>query len=720
MKNNTTQSTDNNSNSFFVNFFPKFLYLGIFAISCVPFVVFFQVFYPYTVPKGLWIQTINWILLSVYLIGIVTNKELYYRYKPKLNFIFYLYVIYIFIVFVASLFGDNFRFSFFGEFQRMTGLYWELHTIIFLFILSACSNMKRFYYNLFSFLFFAGLIFSTFYILEHHNIFSFRMPGYMDQTRAVFTVGNPGFVGLYTMLVFLIGFGLFSFNFANIHFSFLKMDNIKDRRKYYVYYFYLLLTMFLLLYATILTASRSVIPGLLSGIGMFLILMFLSLRSQYSFRKLILSISLIVFAFFILASIFFVTGVLDTSIDRFRDILNTQSIERMGLSSRLSNINVVLRAFIEKPLLGFGVNNFQIAYNQYVIPSHITSWEMDNAHNLFLHILTTTGLLGLLAYLYLMFSIMVNAIKNGRFNFNDQEYGLSGIIFIVPIFFAGYFIHQLFWFDFHEVYILIMIMISVMNVSIKTPVFLTKNISKFKQFMIIVFGSMINKNSRFVSILIFASILTIFLNVEVKMYQSASNIWDYSQITHANSKDKGFIQSKVEQMLVAVNTYSPMANEARTFIVNDAIRLAPQFKEPSRSQLLNVAFTEGHNAIYNHPSYWKLHARLGILYYEAAKLSQDKDQVEEYKELAEELFDNALSLGPSRYAVYKALLSMHIHFDEHDKAELVLQRYKNFLISNNLDLDTNYYLMNAIIKYEYCSNNSKDYFVMKKCIEEIK
>ena len=184
--------------------------------------------------------------------------------------------------------------------------------------------------------------------MEHHNIFSFRMPGYMDQTRAVFTVGNPGFVGLYTMLVFLIGFGLFSFNFANIHFSFLKMDNIKDRRKYYVYYFYLLLTMFLLLYATILTASRSVIPGLLSGIGMFLILMFLSLRSQYSFRKLILSISFIVFAFFILASIFFVTGVLDTSIDRFRDILNTQSIERMGLSSRLSNINVVLRAFIEK------------------------------------------------------------------------------------------------------------------------------------------------------------------------------------------------------------------------------------------------------------------------------------------------------------------------------------------------------------------------------------
>ena len=721
MKNNKIQSTDNNSNSFLINFFPKFLYLGIFAILCVPFVVFFQVFYPYTVPKGLWIQTINWILLAVYLIGIVTNKELYYRYKPKLNFIFYLYVIYVFISFLSSFLGDNFRFSFFGEFQRMTGLYWQLHTVIFLFILSACSNMKKFYYNLFSFLFFIGLIFSIFYILEHHDIFSFDMPGYSDQARAVFTIGNPGFVGLYMMSVFLIGFGLFSFNFANIHFSFLKMDNMQDKSKYYIYYFYLLLTMFLLLYATILTASRSVIPGLLSGMTMFIILLFLSYRSQIRLRQLIISISLIIFVFFILSFIFFITGILDTSIDRFVHIFNSQREGGdMGLSSRLSNANVVLRAFTEKPLFGFGINNFMIPYNKYVIPSQITTFEMDNAHSLFLNILTTTGLMGLFAYLTLMLSILFNAIKNGRFIFNDEEYGLSGIIFIVPIFFAGYFIHQLFWFDFHEVYILIMIMISLMNVSIKTPVVFTKNLGKFKQFIIIVFGSMINKNARFVSVLIFGLIFIIFLNVEIKMYQTTSDIWNYSQITYSDSKDKGYIQSKVEQMLVAVNRYPPMSNEARTFIVNDAIRLAPDLNEPSRSQLLNVAFTEGHNAIHKHPTYWKLHARLAILYFEIAQISENNDQIEEYKKFAEQLFNNSIILGPSRYDLYKALFNLHMHFDEYDKADGVLQKYKNYLISMNLDLDSNYYHMNAMINYENCTNNLKDYLVIKKCIQEIK
>ena len=63
---------------------------------------------------------------------------------------------------------------------------------------------------------------------------------------------------------------------------------------------------------------------------------------------------------------------------------------------------------------------------------------------------------------------------------------------------------------------------------------------------------------------------------------------------------------------------------------------------------------------------------------------------------------------------------MHIYFDEYDKADIVLQKYKNHLTSKNLDLDSHYFQMNAMINYENCTNNNKDYFVIKKCIEEIK
>ena len=720
MKNNRTQLLDNNSNSLLINYFPKFLYLGVFAILCMPFVVFFEVLYPYTVPKALWVQTLNWIILSIYLCGIILNKEMYVRYKPKLNFIFYLYLTYILLYFLSSIFGDNFNFSFFGEFQRMNGLYWHLHTLIFLFILSACSNINKFFYNLFSFIFFTGFIFATFYILEYYKIFYFDMPGYSDQTRAVFTTGNPGFAGLYMMLIFFIGFALFKVNFVNIPFSFLRLNKIKYLYKCYIYYLYVSITMFLLLYAIILTASRSVIPGLLFGIIMYVFLLFFSFRNQISQRNLINVICVIIFIFISIVLLFLVTGIIDTSIDRFVDIFNNQRESGdMGLSSRLSNINVSIKAFLERPLLGYGMNNFAIPYNKFVIPSQITSWEMDNAHNIFLHILITGGILTLLTYLYLMFLIMLNSIREGRFIFSDKDYGLSGIMFVIPIFFVGYFIHQLFWFDVHESYLLLMIMFAIMNISVKTPEIVISKLSKIKIIIKTIFGSLIARNARFISVSIIISILLIFINIEMKMYQTSSDIWDYSEITPSETK-QGYLQSKVDQIMKAINRFPPMSNEATTFLINDSITLIPGLKEPSRSRLLNIAFVEGQNAIDRHPNYWKLHARLGVLYYEASLVSENEDDIIKYRRNAEKLFKDSIKLGPSRDAVYKMLINLYLVYDEYEKATMIVEQYKNFLDSIHVELDSSYYQMNSIIEYGNCTSNSKDYFIINKCISEIK
>ena len=721
MKNNRTQLLDNNSNSFLINYFPKFLYLGVFAILCTPFVVFFEVFYPYTVPKALWVQTLNWIMFSIYLCGIILNKELYVRYKPKLNFIFYLYVTYILLYILSSIFGDDFNFSIFGEFQRMNGLYWHLHTLIFLFILSACSNINKFFYNLFSFIFFTGFIFATFYILEYYKIFYFEMPGYSDPTRAVFTTGNPGFAGFYMMLIFFIGFGLFKVNYVNIPFSLLRLNQIKYLHKFYMYYFYVSITMFLLLYAIILTASRSVIPGLLFGIIMYVFLLFFSFRNQISQRNLIKIICVIILIFISIVLLFLVTGIIDTSMDRFVNIFNNQRESGdMGLSSRLSNVNVSIKAFFERPLLGYGMNNYIIPYNKFVIPSQITTWEMDNAHNIFLNILSTGGILTLLTYLYLMFLIMLNSIREGRFNFSDKDYGLSGIMFVVPIFFVGYFIHHLFWFDIHESYLLIMIMFAIMNMSVKTPEIVINKLSKVKIFIKTISGSIISRNARFVSVSIIIFILLIFINVEMKMYQTTSDIWDYSEITIAETKQEGYLQSKTKQIMKAINRFPPMSNEATTFLINDSITWVPGLKEPSRSQLLNVAFMEGQNAIDRHPTYWKLHARLGVLYFEASKVSENEDDITKYKRNAEKLFKDSIKLGPSRVDVYKMLITLYIYYDEYEEAAMIAGKYKNFLDSIHVELDSSYYQMISIIEYGNCTSNTKDYFVINKCISEIK
>ena len=152
-------------------------------------------------------------------------------------------------------------------------------------------------------------------------------------------------------------------------------------------------------------------------------------------------------------------------------------------------------------------------------------------------------------------------------------------------------------------------MFAIMNMSVKTPEIIIKKLSKIKIIIKTIFGSIISKNARFISVSIIISILLIFINIEMKMYQTSSDIWDYSEITVSETKQEGYLQSKIDQIMKAINRFPPMSNEATTFLINDSITLIPGLKEPSRSRLLNIAFVEGQNAIDRHPNYWKLHAR---------------------------------------------------------------------------------------------------------------
>ena len=207
--------------------------------------------------------------------------------------------------------------------------------------------------------------------------------------------------------------------------------------------------------------------------------------------------------------------------------------------------------------------------------------------------------------------------------------------------------------------------------------------------------------------------------MEMKMYQTTSDIWNYSEITISDNK-QGYLQSKVNHILKAINRFPPMSNEATTYLINDSITWVPNLKEPSRSQLLNVAFMEGQNAIDRHPTYWKSNARLGVLYYEASLASENEDDIIKYRRNAEKLFKDSIKVAPSRVDVYKMLITLYLYYDEYEKAAMVAEQYKNFLDSIHVELDSSYYHMNSIIEYGNCASNTKDYFVLNKCISEIK
>ena len=78
--------------------------------------------------------------------------------------------------------------------------------------------------------------------------------------------------------------------------------------------------------------------------------------------------------------------------------------------------------------------------------------------------------------------------------------------------------------------------------------------------------------------------------------------------------------------------------------------------------------------------------------------------------------NKSIEIGPSRVDLYSALIGVFLWFDEIDNANLILEKYKDFLNSRNSELDHNYYDLKSIIDFRRCANSSDDYDIIKNCI----
>ena len=704
-------------------YFKLFMNIGILAIFCAPFVVSFNLFYPYTIPKVLWIHTLNWVLLAAYLLGILFSKNLYKQYKPKLNFVFWMYFIYIASYFISSLFGSNFSNSFWSDYQRMNGLYWHLHTLILFFILSGILNTPEKFYRILIFIFFGGFVLALFYVLEFHSISVFDMPGYADSSRVVFTFGNPGYAGLYFMMVYLIGLCMLRRDFMHAIYDLFTFENISNKSKHIIYFLYVSVSLIFIIYSIIISSSRSALLGSIAGSLFFILLIFVKNTNIFKKNNLKVIFTIISIFIFALAGILFFIDLDKLIFDRIENLIyiNNVSADDLGLFTRLSNLNVVYNSLLEKPLLGYGMSNFQVPYNKFSIPTHVTSFEMDNAHNVITNILATGGILVFSFYLYLKLNVILNSIKNSNFNFKKHELKINNLNFIIAVFFIGYYVHHMFWFDFHESYLLVLLMMVIANYSIKSPKYLRiKKINLFKE----IAYSVLIKNNRIISAFVIIIIPLFIINIEFKIFRAANEIWSYGEYKIIRNYENieeldDDLSKKYNKIDQAIEIFPPMANVARAYIINDGVEGIRRFPPPINEGFSDYALSVSLDAINSQPEYWKTYARTGILYFEKAKHTQSETKREEYIIKSEEYINKAMDIGPSRGHLYSTLVALNLWFGNVDKAKITLDKYKYFLNSRNADLDHNFYFMKSLIDFHDCNNYSDDYNILRNCISKI-
>lgn len=393
------------------------------------FLVFKNLLFPYITSKQIFFNVLIEILFIFWIAFIIKYPE----YRPKKSWITIGLLSYFAVLLVSSFFGVDFNLSFWGDAERMLGVFHLLHFLIFYLIIISVMRTWQDWRNLLLISVSASFILALYGIGERFGYF-YNPYG---SGRIVTTLGNSAYVG---------GFAIFNFFFALILL-------VKEKSKYLRAY--LGLAIFLIFLMLLFSETRG------AYLGFAFAMVFLSfLFSVFSKNKKIKTGGLAVFGILIIMAVGLFAGrnsqfIQDNGLLRR---MTEFSMKSATMQTRLISWKTAFLDFPNHPVLGTGSGNFAISFDKYFDPKfldHTTSETyFDRAHNNIVDIISTTGLLGIIAYLLIFGSAiyyLIVGFGKGRIDF----YEFSIILALM----AAYFIQNLVVFDSLVTYMSLMIML---------------------------------------------------------------------------------------------------------------------------------------------------------------------------------------------------------------------------------------------------------------------
>ena len=400
----------------------KFLRFGIYLTALVPLVIFKDFISPFHFGKVVVFRSLIEILGAAYLILILKDRS----YLPRRDKIFWAFLFFV-AAFTLTTTTSVLRYpSFWGTLERMGGLWTFWHYFLFYIILTSVLTKKEHWQRILDITIVAGVL-SAFYGFGQKTDIEFFV-GSGNRTRIFGTTGNAAlFAGSQLFAVFLS---------LTLFFS---SQNTKNRKIFYAFAFAVTSI------AALMTAVRGSVLAYAVGITVFAFLWGVYKKSR--FGRLAFSYLIGFAALFIIFSLLF--G-------------NSQFIEKSKYLSRITDLSLRsqttetrfwaweagLKGWTDSPktiLLGWGPENCNIPFSKYFNPKFYAGQGaetlFDRAHNMFVEVLVTMGLTGLLSYLGI-FTAMFIYLRRWLRNSELVIYGVGFIPLVV-----AYIIHNSFIFD---------------------------------------------------------------------------------------------------------------------------------------------------------------------------------------------------------------------------------------------------------------------------------
>lgn len=427
----------------FNNFLRGVIISGLFLVPLVPFVITGSLLFPFITGKAFTFRIIVEITFVAWLILALRDAN----FRPRFSWILGAMAIFVSVIAVANIFGENPYKSFWSNFERMEGFITLLHLFAYFLVLSG-SLLKE---NLWKNFLWANVGASV--LMGFYGLFQLGGKIVINQggVRLDGTLGNAAYLAVYMMM-----------NVFFAIFLYVRSENKKNSLWW--------LTPIVLLQLVVLyqTATRGAVLGLLGGLIVSTALLAWRERENKIVRKVsisaLLGVLLIIGGFFLIRNTDFVKE--SPVLARFN--LSPSEIKSQG---RYYIWPMAWQGIKEKPVLGWGQENFNYVFNKYYNPKLYAHEQwFDRAHSTPLDWFIAGGLLGFASYISIfVFAVWYLWRRDEQMNFAEKSV-LTGLL-------SAYFFQNIFVFDNLVSYIMFFTVIAYIHFRSARPEPIFKNVS---------------------------------------------------------------------------------------------------------------------------------------------------------------------------------------------------------------------------------------------------
>ena len=401
--------------------------------------------------KALYARALVEIITALWVVGLIWKLAP----RPPRSWVLLAFAAYVAIAMVSANWGVSFTKSIWSDYARMMGVWDLFHWFMIVAVAASVVGSPREWRSFINCSLIVGLILSLMALLQAYLPFILGLEA-LTVCRTPAVLMHPSTLAAILVVTTLLAVGSLVQSFIRSESPSVgafndcsaltqgMVQSSEEKRNLVAWRVFWSVVVALGMWALLLTGTRGALLGLVGG-AITMPVALLIWGNRDALRPIVLAAGIIISAvlFLFLLDLSMGLHIASQCKQGSADKLISTTLEEQSVAERLISVKAGMKAFMDRPFLGWGPENYGAAFERFVDPVFFRRNDgiFDRAHNKMVGELATKGALGAIAYLVLWGAMVWTILRRRRPPREEiLAYTVLGAL-------AGYFIQNLFYFD---------------------------------------------------------------------------------------------------------------------------------------------------------------------------------------------------------------------------------------------------------------------------------